>query len=193
MSTDYQALLQKAIAAKETGNAAFAAQDYKKASMNYKLVYMIIGAHGSHAAEHKRILDRTTGGGGGAGDNDFATKLAGKKKDEPDDEVRSSINNIIATTYANLAMTLINLKRLPQALDACEIALLYSPENAKVHYRRGLVFLTMGRTDEAKEAFERVLQLVPDDVAARQRLDEVLAAERRMLDQQKAAMKKMFE
>ena len=152
---------------------------------------MIIGPLGSHHTEHKRILDRSLGVD--ESNSKMASKMAQAKKEQVADEQQAQIDALLAATYSNLAMANINLKRFPQSLDACEIALLYSPNNHKVIYRRALANQMMRRTDEARADYEWLLREVPGHPEAAQRLAEVEAEERRMVDQQRAAMRKMFE
>ncbi len=54
-----------------------------------------------------------------------------------------------------MAITLYQLGRYVDALDACESALEIDPNQARFHYSKGNVLMQIGRIEEAQRAYER--------------------------------------
>jgi tetratricopeptide (TPR) repeat protein len=176
---------------KEEGNAFFKAGDFKAALGKYKLVYFHVGTLGSKHEAHRAIIDS----GLGASSGDAGMAKAFEKKQgaaKLSAEEQKAVDDLIATTNANLAMSQINLKQHDGAIRSCNIALLYQPDNAKVTYRRGLAYMAKGDTDSARADFEATLKLVPGDGNTIARLDELRAAEKAQEQKQKRAMQAMF-
>jgi len=77
------------------------------------------------------------------------------------------------TAYQNMGMALLNLKRYPEAEEALRFAISLNPKQEAPYYHLGLVFTAQNRRDEAKAAFQRVLDLSPQSLfgqAAAERL-----------------------
>ncbi|PYM89510.1 MAG: hypothetical protein DME08_25090 [Candidatus Rokuibacteriota bacterium] len=65
------------------------------------------------------------------------------------------------TTYQNMGMALLNLKRYREAEEALRFAISLNPKQEAPYYHLGLVLTAENRRDEARAAFRRVRDLSP--------------------------------
>lgn len=73
-----------------------------------------------------------------------------------------------------LAQSLVKADKLPEALEALQQALLHRPKDVEVYKLQGLVFMRQGRYDEAANAYQRTVELAPEDVWNHSRLVNAL-------------------
>lgn len=79
----------------------------------------------------------------------------------------------------NLALSLSSSKQEQKALEQLAVALKYDPDNADLHYLRGVVLVRLGKVDEARASFERALALDPDHEDAQHNLGLLEEIQRR--------------
>ena len=77
----------------------------------------------------------------------------------------------------NLAVALLNLGRFNEALAACQEAARVAPRDVRVYGVAGSVYETAGNVAKAREAYERALELDPDNAAIRSRLQVLNAGD----------------
>ncbi len=85
----------------------------------------------------------------------------------------------LAVAKLNLAIALFNVPDLEAAAPAAEAALAALPNAPQPLYVRGLIAKAQNRMADAAAAFQRVLEIDPDDVGACVNLGQLLAQERR--------------
>ena len=78
--------------------------------------------------------------------------------------------------YQNLGWAYYNLGRYQEAEVALTTALRYDPKLVLAHYSLGLTREKRGRVQEAREAYQRVLELVPPDSETGRRAHDRLQA-----------------
>mmetsp|Transcript_13450 Transcript_13450/g.23933 ORF Transcript_13450/g.23933 Transcript_13450/m.23933 type:complete len:431 (+) Transcript_13450:177-1469(+) len=77
--------------------------------------------------------------------------------------------------YGNRAMVRGSMGRFKEALEDAEAAIAVNPEWVKGYYRKATSLAGLKRFDEAKAAFEEVLNLDPKNKAAKAELDKIPA------------------
>ncbi len=82
----------------------------------------------------------------------------------------------------NLAIALFYGNKGPEAADAASAGVTALPASPTSHYIAGLIAKTDNRLDEAASAFERVLQMDPNDAGTRIQLGQIRTQERRYDD-----------
>lgn len=90
---------------------------------------------------------------------DSKIKLNDSKAALPLLERAIRIDANLALAHIDLAAVYENFARREDALRELKIAARLSPDDVKVHYRLGRLYLTMGRKDEAKIEFEKTKTL----------------------------------
>lgn len=63
-------------------------------------------------------------------------------------------------------------KRFKEALNYVNISLNYNPNNINALYRRGLINIELGNTDDAEKDFKMVLEIDPSKKEAKLKLEE---------------------
>jgi tetratricopeptide (TPR) repeat protein len=95
-------------------------------------------------------------------------------------ETAQAWNPLAVRPLITLALVQQQLGQGRAALATLDKAAALQPQNADVHYQRGLVLLrALGRPAEAAEAFERALELDPLDEASAYQLSLALQAAQR--------------
>ena len=158
--------ISKALAHKQRGNEFVAAQEWKRASFEYKHVSLYLGTY----------LNTAGGGGGGA---DMAMALASDKAKaapKPTPDEMAAIRAAVFATLCNMAMVHLQLGRTSAALAAAQGAVDLDAASPKALFRRGRARLAVGLVDEAGDDFATVLKTFPDDAAAKTGMADVAAA-----------------
>lgn len=78
--------------------------------------------------------------------------------------------------YSNRAQCFLKLEDYGRALRDCQMGIKCNPEEKlviKLYFRKGMALRELGRTKEAKVAFEKTLSLDPDSCEARRALDKL--------------------
>ena len=138
--------IEKAQLLKEEGNAAFKNGEYQKAMSAYHQIFMYVHGYSASSA--------------GPG----AAKMPGQTTTPVSHEQMATIKELKLVHFNNLAMC--HLKHGPNLQKAkmnCTKALDIDPKNVKALFRRGKCYAQLGEIDEAKEDFDRVLELQPDN------------------------------
>ena len=65
---------------------------------------------------------------------------------------------------------LIEMKELPQALQAVETGLKHNSSSYELHLNRGIILRDLGKREEAKEEFRTSLEIQPDFLLAIKKL-----------------------
>jgi tetratricopeptide (TPR) repeat protein len=79
-----------------------------------------------------------------------------------------------ALAHANFGGYLLNLGRLPQAIEHFQQALQVDPDYAEAHYNFGLALFRSGRTAEAIEQYRQAIRVKPDYAKAYNNLGDAL-------------------
>ena len=86
--------------------------------------------------------------------------------------VDSTNFNLLATIYSNICICKMKKKRFKEALNYVNISLNYNPNNINALYRRGLINIELGNTDDAEKDFKMVLEIDPSKKEAKLKLEE---------------------
>nr|QBH73891.1 fk506-binding protein [Isotomurus palustris] len=106
-----------------------------------------------------------------------------------EEETRKSL---LLASYLNQAMCNLKLNRSPQAIRNCDDALDMDKNNLKGLYRRGLARIGINEPALAKEDFECVLKMEPDNKAAQSQLKLCEKKITENKQREKTIFKKMF-
>ena len=79
-----------------------------------------------------------------------------------------------ADVYVNLAVVLIQQKKLDEAIEACNKAVLLKPDNTNAYYNMGNVLNDQGKLDEAVEAYDKAISLNPNHALAHNNIGNAL-------------------
>jgi tetratricopeptide (TPR) repeat protein len=82
----------------------------------------------------------------------------------------------------NLAIALFNVPEAPAALREAQAAVARAPRRPQAHYVLGLASKSLNKGEDAIAAFQKVLELDPDDVGANINLGQLLVQEQRYAD-----------
>jgi len=80
-----------------------------------------------------------------------------------------------AEVHYNLAVALVQLDRLPEAIEQYEQSLRLYPDDVKTHYDLGLALVRLGRLQEAMGHWEQALRIKPDYPEAQNNLAWLMA------------------
>ncbi|KAL2612812.1 hypothetical protein R1flu_024504 [Riccia fluitans] len=116
--------------------------------------------------------------------DDFMFQLFGKYKDMAD--------AVKTPCHLNMAASLLKLKRYEESIGHCTIVLGEDPNNTKALFRRGKARAALGQTDAAKEDFNKVKKLAPDDKAIIRELRLIAEHDRELYKKQKELFKGLF-
>ncbi|XP_077017695.1 peptidyl-prolyl cis-trans isomerase FKBP5 [Tamandua tetradactyla] len=78
--------------------------------------------------------------------------------------------SFLLAAFLNLAMCYLKLREYTKAVECCDKALVLDSANEKGLYRRGEAQLLMNEFDSAREDFEKVLEVNPQNKAARMQI-----------------------
>ncbi|BBN16786.1 hypothetical protein MPTK1_7g09270 [Marchantia polymorpha subsp. ruderalis] len=116
--------------------------------------------------------------------DDFMFQLFGKYKDMAD--------AVKTPCHLNMAASLLKLERYEEAIGHCTIVLGEDAKNTKALFRRGKARAALGQTDAAKEDFQKVRKLAPDDKAVMRELRSIAEHDRELYLKQKELYKGLF-
>ena len=125
--------MAKAIACKEAGTGFLKAGDFQKASFQYHLVYMHVGA----------FL--------GKGEDQISAMTMQKKGPQANEAQKASVVAILIASYNNLVLCQLNLGKLSRCVELSQKVLDLDPGNSKVRLRRCMARTRMGDIDGATE------------------------------------------
>ena len=118
-----------------------------------------------------------------------------KKEDEDEEEEKEDTSVVekftpprhvygskLAVYHANRAASLLHLGRHGEALDDCDIALLYNPTYIKAHLRRSTINERMENTEDALKDAQTAVQLDPTNKIARKNVSRLEKIENERLE-----------
>ncbi len=114
----------------------------------------------------------------------------------PDDfegELKTKSNELLLAGYLNLAMAYLKLDNYSEAIKNCDKALGIDPKNEKGLFRRGQAYFGQKDYDLAKNDFNAVLQLDPNNKAAKNQLLSCINAIKAQLEKEKSTYRNMFD
>eukprot|EP00747_Dinoflagellata_sp_TGD_P165085 gnl/TRDRNA2_/TRDRNA2_185907_c0_seq1.p1 gnl/TRDRNA2_/TRDRNA2_185907_c0~~gnl/TRDRNA2_/TRDRNA2_185907_c0_seq1.p1 ORF type:complete len:301 (-),score=79.85 gnl/TRDRNA2_/TRDRNA2_185907_c0_seq1:85-891(-) len=137
-------MLKECLQSKEIGMGAYKVQDWKKAIDCWSM------ARGS--AKYIREQDFFKG----------------------DEEKRQYVCDLENTMHLNLAMVHLKNEEFYQALDFAGRVLAKEPNNTKALYRKASAHVMGSQYPEARDTLKKLLEVEPDNAAARQMLNEIV-------------------
>ncbi len=114
----------------------------------------------------------------------------------PDDfegELKTKSDELLLAGYLNLAMAYLKLDNYSEVIKNCDKALEIDPKNEKGLFRRGQAYLGQKDYDLAKNDFNAVLQLDPNNKAAKNQLLSCVNAIKAQLEKEKSTYRNMFD
>ncbi|KAL3798958.1 hypothetical protein HJC23_005097 [Cyclotella cryptica] len=138
-----------------------------------------------NAAKHRAEMERRRSGrrddddadDGGDGpkkqpakEEDEKTKEPNKKEDDQFVPPRHLYGHKLAVYYANRAATLLHMDRLEEAIDDCDVALLFNPLYVKAYMRRSTANERNENTEEALRDARKAVELDPANATARKNM-----------------------
>jgi tetratricopeptide (TPR) repeat protein len=93
---------------------------------------------------------------------EIALNLADYKKAESLFRVVTERAPKVIKSYQNWSSALKGLGYYEQSVEVCDVALIYEPNNAMVHFSRALSLKQLDRLHEAIEAYQNVMHLLPE-------------------------------
>ena len=105
-----------------------------------------------------------------------AVLLKLRKFDEAQDTVQRvlSIDQNMATAWANHATLLHQRARHEEALQSCDRAIQLQPDYAEAHFCRGTILKSLEQPEAARDSLQRAIQLKPDLVQTHNELGNTL-------------------
>ena len=119
--------------------------------------------------------------------------VTGAGLDPKDEEQQRMAKEKRLPCYLNLAACYLKLAKPQLALKNAGKAIEMEPENVKALYRRGTAAAQLEDFDTAKVDLQRACKLDPQNKAARQELEKVLAKRKAVLAKEKKMFSKMFD
>uniref|UniRef100_A0A1B6F5A3 peptidylprolyl isomerase n=1 Tax=Cuerna arida TaxID=1464854 RepID=A0A1B6F5A3_9HEMI len=107
------------------------------------------------------------------------------------DEVHSLLEDQIIV-YNNLAAAQMKNRAFDSALQAVDNVLSRQPNNVKALFRKGKVLAAKGETEEGILLLKKTLILDPDNTQAKNELTQLLARQKKDMEQQRKLYKKML-
>ncbi|ERN00859.1 peptidyl-prolyl cis-trans isomerase FKBP42 [Amborella trichopoda] len=116
--------------------------------------------------------------------DDFMFQLFGKYRD-----MALAVKN---PCHLNMAACLLKLEHYEEAIGQCSIVLTEDENNVKALFRRGKARAALGRTDDAREDFQKAKKLAPEDKAVAKELRLLAEQDRQVYEKQKEIYKGIF-
>lgn len=111
--------------------------------------------------------------------------------DEGEDATRKS--TLLLVAFLNLAMCYLKLNDSHAAQEQCDKALEQDSNNVKALFRRGQALQNKGDYDQAKKDFEQVVQLDPQNKAAKNQVTRCMQKIKEFKDKEKKIYAGMFQ
>ena len=114
----------------------------------------------------------------------------------PDDfegELKAQSQELLLAGHLNLAMAYLKVDNFAEAVKNCDKALAIDANNEKGLFRRGQAYLGLKEYDLAKNDFQAVLKLDPNNKAAKNQLLQCVQAIKAQLEKEKTTYRNMFE
>ena len=114
----------------------------------------------------------------------------------PDDfegELKAQSNELLLAGYLNLAMAYLKVENYSEAIKNCDKALAIDKDNEKGLFRRGQAYYGQKEYELARNDFNAVLKLDPNNKAAKNQLVLSLNAIKAQLEKEKTTYRNMFE
>ncbi|XP_022105705.1 peptidyl-prolyl cis-trans isomerase FKBP4-like [Acanthaster planci] len=123
------------------------------------------------------------------------TKILDYLDSYPDipEEQKASYKELVLAGHLNLAMAYIKNKDNAEAVKSCDKALKVDPDNVKGLFRRGQANLAMSDPILAKKDFNRVVELDPENKAAKNQVTICLHQIKQAAQKEKRLYSNMFE
>lgn len=116
--------------------------------------------------------------------DDFMFQLFGKYKD-----MATAVKN---PCHLNMAACLLKLNRYEEAIGHCNMVLAEDEKNIKALFRRGKARAALGQTDDAREDFQKVRKISPEDKAVIRELRLLAEHDKQVYKKQKEMYKGLF-
>ncbi|WKY09473.1 hypothetical protein Q1695_002103 [Nippostrongylus brasiliensis] len=113
-----------------------------------------------------------------------------EKSMEP--EQKKMRDDLILAAYLNLSLTASKMNENLDCIKYCDKALEISPNNVKALYRKAGARVSMSDFDEAKQIYEKILEIDPENKAAAQQILVVRQMMKEQLERDKKRYKNLF-
>ncbi len=144
------------------------------------------------AERHRRDMERRRGGGDKKDgedkkDDDDNNDEEGEEESGPTEFIppRHTYGDKLAVYYSNRAATTLHLGRYEEAIEDCDIALLYNPTYVKALMRRCTVNERIDNTEGALRDAKRAYELDPTNKVARKNVSRLQKIEEERLEKLK--------
>nr|KAG5689470.1 hypothetical protein BaRGS_021017 [Batillaria attramentaria] len=109
------------------------------------------------------------------------------------DEEKQLKEQLLLAAHLNIAMCHLKLKEYVETEDSCAKVLEMDPDNVKALFRRGQALLERNEYESASADFERVIQLEPENKAAKNQLTLCKHREKQFREREKKLYANMFK
>ncbi|XP_017877085.1 FK506-binding protein 59 isoform X2 [Ceratina calcarata] len=110
-----------------------------------------------------------------------------------EEDLKTERENLILSAYLNLALCHLKMDRNVEAKDACNEALILSPQNEKALFRRGQAYLALASPEIAIKDFQEVLRVEPKNTAATKQIAICNNLIKKQLAKEKKLYANMFD
>lgn len=166
--------LEHAKLAKDKGSNYFKQNKFQLSLKQYKKIPTLIGPYRKD----------------GLKDDMEEEDMEEEKSDVKVDEKEK--NSVLLAGHLNLAMVYLKLEQYHDVLKNCDSALEIDPNNCKGLFRRGSAFSAIQEYEKAIEDFEKLLQLEPENKAAKNQLIKARHGLKTQKEKEKAMFKTMI-
>ncbi|XP_078611569.1 peptidyl-prolyl cis-trans isomerase FKBP4-like [Branchiostoma floridae x Branchiostoma japonicum] len=110
-----------------------------------------------------------------------------------DEEEKTRAGQLMLAAHLNLAMCYLKTGEPYEVIDHCSKALVKDPNNEKAYFRRGQARFTIRDYEEAKSDFNAVLNIDPNNKAAKNQVTTILQQQKKEREREKKLYGNMFE
>lgn len=114
------------------------------------------------------------------------------ESDSKTKDKKAELRQMLLVGHLNLALCYLRLNKIKDCIANCDSALAIHPSNVKALFRKGLAFSSTNDFEKALEQFDKVLELDPANVEAKNQRASCNTALRNYYQKQKDIYKNLF-
>ena len=103
------------------------------------------------------------------------------------------VNSCLSSLHSNNAMACLKVGSYKNAIDSSNFVLKLDKDNVKALFRRGSAYLQQHSFDEAKQDFQKVLELDPANAAAKKELVSLVKQKKEYKEKEKSSFSGLFD